>query len=345
MLLAPGPLPQLAPNVSALQPDPPEFEALANDTLADLPQLDDDLGTMTDALALIDVPAEFDVIDQNLDTSDQALVELASYSTSVHVDVADNAVTDAQGNIQLLVNESPQEAWEPVPAPMASTSGTASHPGENGPTHLTIDNTSRPGDTQYYSGDSFRLTVQVDSGGGNFDFANKPISLTRSLNGVDEPELPIGTTDAFGHLVYNSAFDDSSVGDRVFGVDPPGYGTTPQVTITVNPGPAPSGPGAGAGSGQVLSAALQNLSTGDATTFHVLDVWSEKVTGPPGQPVYLRTTKDGVDQGELFIGYTDGTGSLVTGGTINASQLGSYVETFRVAAAAVPDQITFTVVA
>ena len=344
MLLEPGPLPQLAPDLSALQPDPAEFQALANDSLVDLPSLDDDLGSMVDALALIDTPPEFDVIDQNLDTSDQAITELEGYSTSVHIDVAENAIADAQGNIQLLVNESPAEAWEPVPDPMASTSGAPSHPGENGPTSLSIDNLARPGDMSFYSGDAFRLTVQVDSGGGNFDFAGKPILLTRSLNGQDEPELPIGTTDSFGHLVYDSTFDDSSIGVRVFGVDPPGYGTNPQVSVTVQPGPAPAGPGGPAGGSQVLSASLQNLSTGDATTLHVLDVWSEQITGPPGQPVYMRTVKDGIDQGELFIGNTDATGSLVTGGTINASQLGSYVESFRVAAATVPDQLTFSIV-
>lgn len=344
MQLAPGPIPQLAPDVQALQPEPAQFAALVNDSLADLPSLDDGLGAMVDELALIDTPAEFGVIDANLDTADAALNDLASYSTSVHVDVAANAIDQAQGNFQLLSDEVPSEVWDPVPAPQASTSGSPTHQGENGPTHLTLDNLTRPGDSSFYSGDSFRLTVQIDSGGGNFDFANKPINLTRTLDGADEPELPIGTTDAFGHLVYSSTFNDSSVGDRTFGVDPPGYGTNPLVSVTVNPGPAPAGPGGTPGGGQALGVTIQNLTTGDTGTFHVLDVWREVITGPANQTVYLDTVKDGNDQGELFVGYTDATGALVIGGTISAAMLGNFVETFRVGTAAVPGQIIFSVV-
>lgn len=342
MQLAPGPIPQLAPDSASLLPEPAQFAQLANDTLADLPALDDGLGEIVSAFDAFDVPAEFDVIDLNLDTSDEGLNELSAFSTSVHVDTADNAITLAQGNLALVSAEAPAEVWNPVPDPQAGTSGTQSHPGVNGPTSLQIDNLTRPGDQNFYSGDAFRLTIQVDSGGGNFDFANKPISLTRSLNGQVQDELPIGATDQFGRLVYNSTFNDASIGDRTFGVDPSGWNTNPTVDVHVNAGPAPGGAG---GTGvQPLNATIENLSTGNPALFIPGDVWREIITGPAGQPVYLDQIKDGVDQGEVFIGSTDTTGALLIAGTITVAQLGSYVERFRVANQTVPVQIQFSVV-
>lgn len=339
MRLEPGPIPDLAPDFSSLAPDPPEFQNLANDTLADLPSLDDQLGTLVDSLAEFDAPAEFDVIDVNLDTSDEGLNELSAFSTSVHVDNADSEAQLSQGFIQQLQDDVPGEVWGPVPEPMSSTQGAPSHPGENGPTTLTLKNLTAPGDPNFYSGDSFSLTVQIDSGGGNFDSGGKPISLTRTQNGVSEPELPIGSTDQFGRLVYESTFNDSSIGDRTFGCDPPGYGTNPLVGVTVKPGPRPAG-GTGAGA---LSATLENLTSGDATTFHPGDIWREIITGAAGQPVYLDQVKNGVDQGELFVGSTDQSGSLLIAGTITAAQLGTYSETFRVGTARVPGSIQFSV--
>lgn len=342
MLLEPGPLPQLAPDLGALAPEAAEFSPLITDALAELPAADDDLAIVVDMLGALDIPAEFDNIDNELDTADEGLNELAGFVTSSYVDNAAAAVELAQGNLNQVSSEGPAELWQPVPDPQAGPGGGPSHAGQTGPTSLTLANLTRPGDPSFYSGDEFSLTVQIDSGGGNFDFQNVTENLTRSLNGQQQSELAIGVTDQFGRLVYRSTFDPSSVGSRVFGLDPAGWGTNPQVSVEVKPGPAPGGP-AGSGAG-AISVALENLTTGDGANFRPGDIWRYVITGPASQPVYLDQTKDGIDQGEIYIGNTDGTGALVVAGTISAASLGVYSETFRVGTSRFSGSISFVVV-
>lgn len=341
MQLEPGPIPQLAPDTKSLEAGQAEFEDLVNSTLADLPGLDDDLGGMMAAFDAFDVPPEFDLIDLQLDTADEGLNEISAIPTAVHVASASDAVDVGQEQIQLTMAEAPAEVWQPTPAPQSNSAGTPTHPGENGPTYMQLENVTRPQDSTFYSGDSYTLTVHIDSGSGNFDFGGKPLSLTRTHNGADAGELPLGNTDIYGRLVFRATWTDADVGDWVFGVDPPGYGTNPQVSVHVNAGPAP---GAGGTSGQSLNFTLTNLSSGDASTLHLGDVWRETITGPPNQPVYLRQIKDGVDQGEIFVGSTDANGALSFTGQITAAQVGGYVETVRVGTVNVPTQLTFTVV-
>jgi len=342
MQFEPGPIPLLAPDPATLAPEQPQFQALTADIFTGLDPIEIDLDGALGELAAFDVPGEFDTIDLQTATVDEALLELSAFSTDVHIQSAQDGIDSTAGQFQQAVSAAPADIWQPVPAPLNSTGPTGPFPGVNGPTTIAIQNLTAPGDALWYSGDSFVITIQVDGLGGQYDFANKALQLTRMLNGADIGPLDLGSTDNFGRLVYSSSWNDASIGDRVFGVDPPGYSTNPTLTLTVLPGPRPgsSGPGAGAG----LSVTLNNLSTGDSSTLHVNDVWNEVITGTPGQPVYIDQIKDGVDQGELFIGSTDATGSLTIGGTITAAQLGSYTETFRVGSQAVPTQLTFAVV-
>jgi hypothetical protein len=350
MLFAPGPLPSLTPDVSSLQPEQAQFEPLINSTLAELPQVDDDLGALVESLGALELPGELDDIDPALDTADGGLNELEGFVTSLYVANADSAVSLAQGNLLLVAGESPAEIWSPIPDAQSGPGGGPSHPGENGPTQMSIANLTRPGDQTFFSGDQFQIIVQINTGSGNFDFANKPLSLTRSLNGEQQPELPIGSTDQFGRLVYTSVFDPSSVGERVFGLDPPGYGTFPQLLVTVQPsepvgvGPPPPPPPPPPAPGPSLNATLENVTTGDGTLFHVSDVYQQTIYGPLAQPVYMRQVKNGIDQGEILVGYTDQNGRLQWVGTISDQSVADYSESFRVGASAVPVQLHFSVV-
>jgi hypothetical protein len=337
MLLEPGPIPPLAPDLSALQPEPAQFQQLTSDVFADLPDLESGLDIILGLFDSFDVPAEFDLIDLQLDTADEGLNELSAFSTSVYVDNADQAVTLAGSDLKLIAGDVPAEAWQPVPAPQFGSAGFGAMPGTNGPTQLILENSTRPGDTTFYAGDIITFNVQVDSGGGNFDFANKAIKLTRQYNGSQFTELDIGGTNDFGGLTYNLTLTSADVGDWVYGVDPPGFGTDPQVSYTVSLG----GPGGAAT--PTLSATLENLSTGDAALFHPAEIWRETITGAAGQPVFLTQIKNGVDQGELFVGSTDATGALLIAGTISAASIGDYVERFRVGVVNVPTEITFSV--
>lgn len=343
MQLEAGPLPQLAPDASSIVPEDPQFLPGMQVDLADWPALDDELGSWIDLLDTFDVPAEFPLIDLNLDTSDEGLNELSAFSTSVHVDTAEQAVSDASEHLGLAAAEAPAEVWGPVPYPQTGTGGSPYDANQNGPTRISISNTTAPNDPNFYSGDSFQIVIQIDSGGGNFAFADRPLMLVRTINGQFETELALGRTDAYGKLVYSSTFDDSSVGDRVFGVDPPGWNTTPQLSVTVLPGPRPGG-GGGVVGNYPLTAMLQNLTTGDPSLFHPLDIWRYVITGLPAQPVYLDQVKNGADQGVLFVGGTDISGELVFGGEITADEVGDYSESFRVGTQAVPQVWNFSVV-
>lgn len=344
MQLEPGPIPQLAPTLPPIVEDQMQFTALTTDIFVDLDSLGVELDVVLGDLAGFDVPPEFDNIDNDLSTVDEALNELGSYQTEGYLDYADQAVTLSTGQFNLVAADVPGEVWNPVPAPQSGGATGGSQPGVQGPTSITIQNLTAPGDPNYYSGDQFEIDVQVTSSGGDFDFANLPINLTRSLNGTAQGELAIGSTDQFGRLVYQSRFDDSSIGARVFGVDPPGYSTNPTVSITVLAGPRPGGAASGPGAGGA-AASLDNLTSGDSSTFHVGDVYRFRISGPAGQPVFIDQVKNGADLGETFVGSTDATGQLTFAGTISAASIGAYVETYRVGSVAVPESIQFVVVA
>lgn len=342
MRFEPGPIPMLAPDLSQLTPGPPEFTDLTTSALADLAGVESDMDAVITALAAFDVPAEFDVIDLSTSTMDQALNELSTFSTGVYLDNADAAIATATDQFQQVAGDAPAEIWEPVPAPQGSTGVGGPMPGVNGPTTLTVDNATRPGDTNFYTGDQFHVHVQIQSGGGNFDFANKALKLSRTKDGLAQPELDIGGTNDFGVLDYVGTWGPNDAGQWVLGVDPVGYGTNNVVTISVQPGPAPGGGGGAAGPPAVT---LENLTSGDATTLHAGDTWRITVTGPGDQPVYLDQIKNGIDQGEVFIGSTDATGNLQVAGTIAAAQIGVYTESFRIGTTPAANQLNFTVLA
>lgn len=342
MLFEPGPIPQLAPDPSSLAGNPTQFADLAAAELAGLPDLESGLDDALGLLDAFDVPAEFDDTDLALSTVDAGLFDISQIYTDGHITSAQDAVDLATGQFNLATAESPAEIWEPVPAPLFGPAGGGPQPGTNGPTTIEIHNLTAPADSNFYSGDQFEVDIQVSGGGGNYDYANKAIKLTRSLDGVTEAELDIGGTDNFGRLVFRSSFSNSDIGSLVLGVDPSGYGTFPTVTVTVLAGPRPSA--GGGGPAQPIAATIVNLGSGDPALFHILDVWRITITGPAGQQVYLAQVKNGLDQGEYFIGATDATGTLVIAGTMQAAQVGDYVETFRIGNVAVPNSLTFSVV-
>ena len=342
MEFEPGPIPALAPNVPQLAGEPSQFADLTTAALSDLDGVESDMDTVITALDPFGVPEEFDVIDLDTSTMDEALNELTALPTANFLDTADQAIADATDQFQQVASASPAEIWSAVPPPQFNPSAGGPQPGTNGPTQLTITNATRPTDTKFYSGDQFHVHILVEGVGGQYDFANKAIKLTRNFNGVDLPELDVGGTNDVGALDYTGTFQAADVGAWLFGVDPPGVGTNPLVNLTVLPGPAPGSPGGPAGPPVVL---FENLSTGDPSTFHVGDTWRMTITGAAGQPVYLDQVKDGVDNGEVFIGSTDATGTLVVAGTISAGQLGSYIETFRVGTTPAGNELVFQVIA
>jgi len=99
-----------------------------------------------------------------------------------------------------------------------------------------------------------------------------------------------------------------------------------------------------AGVAAAIAVTLQNLKTGNPSTFHIGESWQLTITGPPNKAVYIHAMQNGADLGSSFLGTTNASGTLNVFGTMSSdAQLGSWVETYTVGGVQWSNQLTFSV--
>jgi hypothetical protein len=107
------------------------------------------------------------------------------------------------------------------------------------------------------------------------------------------------------------------------------------------PGSASTGPAAAAAT-KAGTLAFANLSTGDAAHFRVGDRWRVSISGAsPNAPIVVTGVQNGKSD-TTQLGVTDGSGSWSSSGTMDASTVGTWVESWKVGGLPAA-QLSFTV--
>jgi hypothetical protein len=93
-----------------------------------------------------------------------------------------------------------------------------------------------------------------------------------------------------------------------------------------------------------LGVILENLTSGQPSSFNVGDQWRLTISGPPNLPVTGAAQQSGRNLGVSSYGSTDSTGHLVLTGTMTADTVGSWSEQWTVGGRPV-GSVSFVVVA
>ena len=96
--------------------------------------------------------------------------------------------------------------------------------------------------------------------------------------------------------------------------------------------------------GYPVGVTLENLTSGQSSSFNVGDQWRLTISGPPGQPVAGAAQQSGRNLGVSNYGSTDSSGHLVLTGTMTADTVGSWSEQWTVGGRPV-GSVSFVVVA
>ena len=93
---------------------------------------------------------------------------------------------------------------------------------------------------------------------------------------------------------------------------------------------------------QPLHATISNVTDSASSNFQVGDLFQIVITGPPNQNVVLQYTHNDVP-GQLSLGQTSASGSLIFDSTWGQADLGEWVEVLTVGGTPTQDQLTFSV--
>lgn len=339
-----GPIPILQPSLASLQPEAPQFAALANVMLAGSGDLEQYLADYSDAAVAQQVPLDFydawnwiDLADNN-QPGYEALQPLAAIGDT------DSASTTIDSELQFINREAPLEAWQAVPNPDFIPGTSGPFPDIPGPTTISMVNNSRPGFFPFQVGDSYTITINVQSGQGAFAYQGIDEWLIRTQNGLQVQTLDIGNTDQFGTVSYTAAFVTADIGTWHIYPLPLGAQTNPALDFQVVAAPSQQPPPPPPTVNRAVQ--LLNLTHGTSSLFHVGDQFRIDATGAPGETVAVHGELNGAGQGSaaVQIGVIGANGTVQIFGTIDSSSIGSWREQYYIAGVAVGSVITFQVV-
>lgn len=343
MQLAPGPIPQLATSWYPTTYDVPDFEQMVTDWWLGADQIIVSLDSWIPPDLPIDDGLTGDTIYADLEAADHVNGDNAASINLSGIAVGDKY--KANGDAALVAaNESiPGEAWQPVSA--TTQYGTVT---QAGPTAsiagVALANLSGGDPQSYYVNDQFQLVVRMDMTTGlTSDWFNVHVYAVMTLNGVPQPNLDLGHTDASGSVTHRGQWQSSDIGQWTMYVhaDPTTGGDLVSIqyswTVSVF-GRQPAG-----ATQPIVTVQLQNVTSGTLNNNHVNDAWRLTVTGPPNQPVYITAQQNGAAQSETQLGTTDANGNFQLYGQWYSDSSGQWTENYAVGRYPWAGSLVFTV--
>lgn len=372
MLLAPGPIPQINVDFTSMLADAPPNLAYVNEFY---PQFDAIVAEMEAILPLATVILDNLPDDGNAAALDDLDTNIAVFN-SVDIDT-DPPLGDAQINnlseqmIQVYA-VTPGEAFQQVPAglavPFAGISGTTFARAT-----VTLNNLTRPGDTNFYWGDQYQFAVVVQPQvGGAGTYAGVDVTMLPSQNGTPGDPVDLCLTDQNGFLNAEGTFQVPDIGDwsvdfqfsLTSGTASDGSTTAaPDVTVQFSVGSAPAGTPVPVGGGEIVSgglhpvqtlgqpcasgqslvATIQNTGAGTSTNFFSGDTWLLTVTGAPNSDVLISALFNGEQLPWVGIGQTDASGNFTLTGAMADADIGTWEENFQIGSEVWSANLSFTV--
>ena len=367
MQLDPGPLPLLTASLDFGFPDDPGFGALVNDSFADYDALEPALDTFIppDGSDLPDL--EDDNLESDLEAANQINADAYGLVGQWQIAPLDQAWAEANVNLIGAYNNTPAEAWSPVPP---SYSGTVVEPVLDNPGIgvAVINNLTTPGAATFTEGDQYQVCFDIDPTGLLVvQYYNVQIGWTVNVPATPDNQVIMGVTDTNGHLDWTGQFKPGDAGDytATFWETTSAGKLLPGVTIkwtvvaaatliapsgvTRGRGPssfggAPPPPG-GQRPATPVRVTLANLSGGDPTCFQVGDQWQLDVYGPAAQPVYITGQANGQQLARATLGQTDVAGHFQLLGTMSDAELGEWLEFYAVGSWPWNGTLAFSVIA
>jgi hypothetical protein len=341
-LLDRGPIPTLQASLDSLQPEPPQFAQLASVMLAGAADLEVSVQTFSDAQAAADLPLDFYDASNWMDLAATNAVKWEAENPNATADNTDHDAGVIGDNLQFINREAPLEAWQPVPNPDFIPGTSGPFPDIPGPTTISMVNNSRPGFFPFQVGDSYTITVNVQSGQGAFEYQNVDEWLIRFLNGTEVPYIDIGNTDQFGTVKYTGSFTAADVGTWHIYPLPLGAQTSPALDFSVVAAPVIQPPPPPV---VTRSVALLNVTRGTPSQFHVGDQFEIVARGAPGETVGVAGIHNGAGApAPVQIGVIDQSGGVNIFGFIDSASIGSWIETYYVGGVRIVPDISFQVV-
>lgn len=343
MQLEPGPIPPIGADPFGLTVEDPGFSNLTAYELQELPAIDDAAGQLM--FGLLDAAAADPVtfIDAALTGVDAEMAVQSAFDMSAFSGPVDSAFAGVQSRFDTAVLATPSEAWLPVPAPLQVPGGVTPLPTPQTGA-VAINNLTRPGATDFISGEGYEIVVQIaGSGTSPTQPAGVTILMGGFLDATQVPERTLGQTDALGVLTYRSVFTRAEVGKWAMSIGIVGGLGNYLPDFTVALAGAPAGATLPMKTRGGATVAIANTSGGSATAFLVgQGVWVA-VRGVPNQPVSFAGTHNGAPFGPVALGVTDADGWYILIGTMAAAAVGAWVENYTVGGVAAQAPLILTV--
>lgn len=372
MQLAPGPIPAITSSwYDSSISDPGNVATVtAFNTVFDplLAQMD----ATIDFTQVIDFNLPDDGNDDDVAAINASLGAIAGADTTADQFLGDSQVADLSGQMLIAYSVTPQEAFQPVPPQLIAAPG-APPVIQQAQAQAGISNLTRPGDTNFYPGDSYQIDVTlqpVPGGGGQFQGVG--VLLFISQGSTSWPNINLCETDQYGHLAWQGVFQQTDVGDWMAVAEPGGVavpGALPAnageaevvgfnwvVTNQNGPQPGALDPAPAGATGLIItqtagvscvtstvSVTLTNLSNPGEQNFLSGDTWELQVTGPPNSSVTIWASQNGQPLGSEVLGQTDANGVFTLPGSMSDPYIGFWVENYMVGDQVWTGTLTFNV--
>lgn len=330
MLLEPGPLPQLDASWYPTTYDAPDFEAMTVTAFNEADSILNQMDALFDPLAVFDEALSGDTIMADLNEADQINGDNAHLVNLSGQAIGDQMKADGDTALILAIQNTPGEAWQPVPAALYAA-GTAPPQPTAKITGVALANPSGGDPQTYVEGDQFQLVVRLDTTTGNAaDYFNVLVYAELTQDQIQQPDLTLGRTDHTGTILYKGQWSDTDAGHWTMFIH--AQPTTGGDVISQLYQWTVQGPGGATGGGrqQAVTVQLQNLTSLDVNDNAVGDNWRLTVRGPINEPVYTWATHNGQSLGENQLGSTDGAGTFVLDGVFDVATVGDWVESYAV---------------
>jgi len=359
MLLEPGPIPPITSDWYDSTMSDPGNVAFVQLFDALFQPLEGGMDAAIDATLAIDAALPDDGNQADLDAIGVSMAAIGGADSGADMAMGDAQADGLSGAMLVAYSVTPQEAFEPVP-PQLLVPPSAPAPPQQSQAIASIQNLTRPGDTNFYPGDQYEidLTIQPVPGGGG-QYAGVGVLMYIAQGSTAWPNMNLCETDQYGRLAWQGIFQASDVGSWYAVLQPGGIavaGALPaqggiawsasvswQVTDPNGQQPSATDPAPAGATGLIITqtvgqpcvvsavtVTLVNTTTLGQAGFYSTDCWELTVTGPPNSPVTIWALQNGLPLQSEVLGATDGNGIFVLDGCMSDPYVGYWVENYQV---------------
>ena len=372
MQLAPGPIPVIAVDFSTFPSGSPGFSDLVTEFGTIFDVFEGYMEGLLPIAATIPATLPSDGNEIDLSTLDSNIGALGAFDGTPDLATGDAQIGDLSEKLLVAYAVIPGEAFEPLPAQYSTN---PLFPGLAPPSvsTATLNNLTRPGDSNFYPGDQYEIAVELaPTVGGAGAYAGVDVTIYPVQNGTALDPQDLCNTDANGFLKAVGTFQVGDVGNWVVTIayeilaggginGGPIAADNTILTFAVLAAPSTEAPPAGSMqiiggglhpvqtlgapclNGPAVGATLINTSNPGAAGFMSGDSWQLTVTGPADYDVLISALFNGAALPWVFLGVTDPNGNFVLTGTLDDTYLGTWVENFQVGSQVWSGNIPFTV--